>query len=78
MQDTIGSPMQYGYRTKLTPHFDGPPGSNSRKRRRDPWPHVFHEVPPIGFMMKGRGKTMDIEDCPIGTDAVREGMKAER
>ena len=21
--DTIGSPLQYGYRTKLTPHFDG-------------------------------------------------------
>lgn len=78
VQDTIGSPMQYGYRTKLTPHFDGPPGSNSRKRRRDPVPLVFDEVPPIGFMMKGRQKTMDIEDCPIGTDAVREGMKAER
>ena len=78
VQDTIGSPMQYGYRTKLTPHFDGPPGSNSRKRRRDPVPPVFDEVPPIGFMMKGRQKTMDIEDCPIGTDAVREGMKAER
>lgn len=78
VQDTIGSPMQYGYRTKLTPHFNGPPGSNSRKRRRDPVPHVFDEVPPIGFMMKGRQKTMDIEDCPIGTDAVREGMKAER
>ena len=78
VQDTIGSPVQYGYRTKLTPHFDGPPGSNSRKRRRDPVPLVFDEVPPIGFMMKGRQKTMDIEDCPIGTDAVREGMKAER
>ncbi|PTB71633.1 S-adenosyl-L-methionine-dependent methyltransferase [Trichoderma longibrachiatum ATCC 18648] len=24
--DTVGSPLQYGYRTKLTPHFDGPPG----------------------------------------------------
>lgn len=78
VQDTIGSPLQYGYRTKLTPHFDGPPGSNSRKRRRDPNPPVFDEVPPIGFMMKGRGKTMDIEDCPIGTNAVREGIKAER
>ena len=77
--DTIGSPMQYGYRTKLTPHFDGPPGSLSRKVRRDPSQQpVFEEVPPIGFMKKGTRKTIDIEDCPIGTDAVQEGLKKER
>ena len=77
--DTIGSPLQYGYRTKLTPHFDGPPGCMSRKARRDQSSKkVFECVPPIGFQMKGMRKTVDIEDCPIGTDAVREGMKAER
>ncbi|KAI9703766.1 MAG: tRNA(m5U54)methyltransferase [Candelina mexicana] len=76
---TIGSPLQYGYRTKLTPHFDGPPGSHSRKDRRDGVnKKVFEEVPPIGFMKKGIRKTIDIEDCPIGTDAVRLGMKRER
>jgi tRNA (uracil-5-)-methyltransferase len=68
--DTIGSPLQYGYRTKLTPHFDGPPGWKRQK--------VFESVPPIGFMKKGMRKTIDIEDCPIGTDSVREGMKRER
>ncbi|KAF2164856.1 hypothetical protein M409DRAFT_24761 [Zasmidium cellare ATCC 36951] len=74
--DTIGSPLQYGYRTKLTPHFDGPPGGRRDKRHgiKVTWP----EVPPIGFMLKGTRKTMDIEDCPIGTDAVRIGMKKER
>ncbi|KAH0545557.1 hypothetical protein FGG08_000388 [Glutinoglossum americanum] len=71
ISDTIGSPLQYGYRTKLTPHFDGPPGW---KRHKKP----FESVPPIGFMKKGMRKTIDIEDCPIGTDAVREGMKKER
>ncbi|QIW99264.1 hypothetical protein AMS68_004782 [Peltaster fructicola] len=35
-------------------------------------------VPPIGFMKKGTRRTMDIEDCPIGTQAVRDGMKRER
>ncbi|KAI5240607.1 S-adenosyl-L-methionine-dependent methyltransferase [Aureobasidium subglaciale] len=74
--DTIGSPLQYGYRTKLTPHFDGPPGG--RRDRRQGVKAVFPEVPPIGFMLKGTRKTMDIEDCPIGTDAVRMGMKSER
>ena len=74
--ETIGSPLQYGYRTKLTPHFDGPPGGRRDKRhgQKVTWP----EVPPIGFMKKGTRKTMDIEDCPIGTEAVRMGMKSER
>ncbi|KAI0448502.1 uracil-5--methyltransferase [Xylaria acuta] len=72
IQDTIGSPLQYGYRTKLTPHFDGPPGSRRKNAA------VFTERPDIGFMLKGKRATMDIEDCPIGTDAVRAGMKAER
>ena len=78
--ETIGSPLQYGYRTKLTPHFDGPPGSMTRKTKRsDPWErNRFEEIPPIGFQLKGTRKTIDIEDCPIGTDAVRDGMRTER
>ncbi|KAL1303603.1 hypothetical protein AAFC00_006967 [Neodothiora populina] len=74
--DTMGSPLQYSYRTKLTPHFDGPPGG--RRDRRHGVRAVFTETPPIGFMLKGTRKTMDIEDCPIGTDAVRMGMRKER
>ena len=79
VSETIGSPLQYGYRTKLTPHFDGPPGSMTRKAKRDPSERKgFETVPPIGFNLKGTRKIIDIEDCPIGTDAVREGMKRER
>ena len=74
--ETIGSPLQYGYRTKLTPHFDGPQGG--RRDRRKGNKVEWKEVPPIGFMKKGTRKTMDIEDCPIGTDAVRMGLKKER
>ncbi|KAG0651595.1 tRNA (uracil(54)-C(5))-methyltransferase [Hyphodiscus hymeniophilus] len=71
IEETIGSPLQYGYRTKLTPHFDGPPGPRRAEKH-------FEKVPDIGFMEKGRRITLDIEDCPIGTDAVRMGMKLER
>lgn len=74
--ETIGSPLQYGYRTKLTPHFDGPPGG--RRDRRHGSRAYFEHVPEIGFMLKGTRKTLDIEDCPIGTQAVRDGMKKER
>ncbi|MCJ1258105.1 tRNA(m5U54)methyltransferase [Lignoscripta atroalba] len=77
--ETIGSPLQYSYRTKLTPHFDGPPGSQHRRGNRDGQDRKgFEQVPPIGFMLKGTRKIIDIEDCPIGTDAVRIGMKSER
>ncbi|KAM0246602.1 hypothetical protein ACHAQJ_010163 [Trichoderma viride] len=75
--DTIGSPLQYGYRTKLTPHFDGPPGSRPNRRNKGPKAQ-FESCPDIGFMRKGQRKVMDIEDCPIGTDVVRLGMKRER
>ncbi|MCJ1462884.1 tRNA(m5U54)methyltransferase [Pseudocyphellaria aurata] len=77
--ETIGSPLQYGYRTKLTPHFDGPPGSLNRKAglngaKRE----QFDQVPPIGFNLKGTRKIVDIEDCPLGTEAVRSGLTRER
>ena len=45
--DTIGSPLQYDYRTKLTPHFDGPRelatagGITTSPRRHSP------SVPPL-------------------------------
>lgn len=70
--DTMGSPLQYGYRTKLTPHFDGPPGGTRKVKK------PFEAMPPVGFTPKGSKKVLDIEDCPIGTDAVRLGLKRER
>lgn len=77
IHDTIGSPLQYGYRTKLTPHFDGPPGYRPSKRGKNP-ATPFPSCPDIGFMQKGRRKVLDIEDCPIGTEAVRLGNARER
>lgn len=74
--DTIGSPLQYGYRTKLTPHFDGPPGG--RRAGRQGQKAKFEHVPEIGFMKKGTRKTLDIEECPIGTEAVQMGLRRER
>ena len=73
---THPSPLQYGYRTKLTPHFDGPPGM--RKKNKKGERPSFEDVPPIGFTAKNRRKILDIEDCPIGTDAIRLGMNQER
>lgn len=76
---TMGSPLQYGYRTKLTPHFDAPPGNGFKRKGRGrddrkPW----DRMPEIGFSQQTARRTLDIEDCPIGTDAVRRGMARER
>jgi len=71
--DTIGSPLQYSYRTKLTPHFDGPP-NQTRRGPKVP----FTERPAIGFTPKATRKVLDIEDCPIATHAVRKGLQDER
>lgn len=77
IQDTIGSPLQYGYRTKLTPHFDGPPGFRPSKGKKNPGT-PFEKCPDIGFMFKGRRAVIDIEECPIGTEALNLGMTRER
>ncbi|KAL4919775.1 S-adenosyl-L-methionine-dependent methyltransferase [Aspergillus aurantiobrunneus] len=64
--DTFPSPQQYGYRTKLTPHFPAP------GKDKEP------QVPPIGFTFKNQRRHLDIEDCPLGTDIIRQGFKSER
>jgi len=78
VEDTIPSPMEYGYRTKLTPHFDGPKNGPTKSQKRNGARASFESVPEIGFMKKGTRKTLDIEDCPIGTEAVRGGLRSER
>ncbi|KAK0747479.1 S-adenosyl-L-methionine-dependent methyltransferase [Apiosordaria backusii] len=71
--DTIGSPLQYNYRTKLTPHFDGPRNNPRRGPKK-----FLESCPPVGFTPKSARKVMDIEDCPIATPAVRKGLTDER
>ena len=71
--DTMGSPLQSGYRTKLTPHFSKPKAPKQQSERED-----SPEPLAIGFMRKGRRKVLDIEDCPLGTDIVRRGLQHER
>ncbi|RDB19521.1 tRNA (uracil(54)-C(5))-methyltransferase [Hypsizygus marmoreus] len=70
ISSTIGSPLQYGYRTKLTPHFEAPPKGVRKNKTvieegRPEWLH-------IGFNRIGTSKTMDIEDCPIATSVINE------
>ncbi|KAH9992499.1 S-adenosyl-L-methionine-dependent methyltransferase [Russula compacta] len=71
IQSTIPSPLQYGYRTKITPHFDPPPkklqkqGSSLSEEEKPSWLKV-------GFNQIGRRVVMDIEECPIATPVLND------
>lgn len=57
----LGSPKQYGYRSKITPHFERP-----RQGEKD-----F----PIGFLAAGASRRIvDIPACPIATDAINAAL----
>ena len=56
----IASPKQWGYRSKITPHF---------KRPRD------GKIGDIGFLLAGqRSHLVDVECCPIAMDEINEAL----
>ena len=60
----IASPRQYGYRSKITPHFASP-----GKER----------APPIGFLRQGtRFDLVDVPRCLIATEAINERLSFVR
>lgn len=81
--DTIGSPEQYGYRTKITPHFD-----LLKKAKGE---GIEKERPPLGFNQRGRptwrketlelgghAPILDIESCSLATKILNIGLTNER
>ncbi|HEX2853247.1 MAG TPA: class I SAM-dependent RNA methyltransferase [Opitutaceae bacterium] len=61
----ISSPKEFGYRSKITPHFNPP---------RDP-----SIPPPIGFLRQGtRFDIVDVPHCPIATDGINQRLTAVR
>ena len=64
VEEVIGSPSEYNYRTKLTPHFQKP---------RD------GKIQAIGFLRNGqRQRLVDVANCPIATDAINEALPGAR
>jgi tRNA/tmRNA/rRNA uracil-C5-methylase (TrmA/RlmC/RlmD family) len=61
----VASPREYGYRSKITPHFNPP---------REPGAPF-----PIGFLRQGtRFDLVDVPRCPIATDAINEKLPEVR
>jgi len=62
VEPVIGSPREFGYRSKLTPHFAAP-------RSGSLTPADF----PIGFLRQGtRFELVDVPRCEIATEAINE------
>lgn len=60
----IGSPKEFGYRSKITPHFNPPRHDGSM---------------PIGFLRQGtRFDILDVTHCPIATDAINDRLTSAR
>ena len=58
------SPRKYGYRSKLTPHYERARASEKRK---------------VGFLRHGSRKVLiDVPQCPIATDAINDALPAAR
>ncbi|KAJ7078227.1 tRNA methyltransferase [Mycena crocata] len=79
IEGTIGSPLQYNYRTKITPHFEAPTKAQHHDKKNanlaeNEKPDWFK----IGFNLVGTHKVMDIEDCPIATPIIRETLPTVR
>jgi 23S rRNA (uracil1939-C5)-methyltransferase/tRNA (uracil-5-)-methyltransferase len=60
----LGSPRQFGYRSKITPHHDYPrPGRPL----------------PIGFLRVGRRhEVVDVPSCPLATDGINQRLPSFR
>ena len=60
----VPSPKPYGYRSKLTPHYQG--GKNNKELT-------------VGFLKQGSRKMLvDVPQCPIATDPINEALPRAR
>lgn len=65
---TAPSPLQYRYRTKITPHFEAPRKGPRRQKHKENTPAASEPLPegttvPIGFNKAGTRDVLDIEVC---------------
>ena len=85
----IGSPREYGYRSKITPHFNPPRRSESTKVEGPSAKEVGNPggasdgraqpAFPIGFLRQGtRFDLLDVPHCPIATDAINAKLPEVR
>lgn len=63
VNEIVGSDQLFGYRSKLTPHYD--------------IPRAYKELK-IGFQKRNTKALVDVEDCIIASDNIRTSYQAKR
>jgi len=75
----IGSPREYGYRSKLTPHFARPKAGQDDGEIRPEEALAPRHVGAIGFLRTGtRSQLVDVPRCEIATEAVNATLAEVR
>lgn len=69
LKPTLGTDEIYGYRSKLTPHYDAP---YRNKETGD------FQMASIGFQQICSRSIIDVEECPIATPSINAKMKETR
>jgi tRNA/tmRNA/rRNA uracil-C5-methylase (TrmA/RlmC/RlmD family) len=74
----IGSPREFGYRSKITPHFQAGRGGPLGRPPEDGAPSG-RALPPIGFLKQGsRFELVDVPQCPIATPEINAKLPEVR
>jgi 23S rRNA (uracil1939-C5)-methyltransferase/tRNA (uracil-5-)-methyltransferase len=85
----IGSPREFGYRSKITPHFAAPRRGREGQSAEGKVPGIGAPVPsplplrpllpPIGFLKQGtRFELVDVPQCPIATPEINAKLTEVR
>lgn len=69
---TIGTPEFWGYRSKLTPHYQAPEKRRRKSRGQPESTAVAQNIKAIGFQRQTNRSIIDVAQCPIATQAVND------
>jgi tRNA/tmRNA/rRNA uracil-C5-methylase (TrmA/RlmC/RlmD family) len=80
---TVPSPRDYGYRSKITPHFAAPRrewrGAPDQRAAGESGEQAEGSLPPIGFLKQGsRFDLVDVPACPIATPEINAKLTEVR
>jgi len=75
---TLGTDEVFGYRSKITPHYDAPIKKKGRKNKDGSYKGIPCEIGPIGFKEKASHRLVDVPYCHIATPAINEALARVR
>ena len=88
IQPAMGTEHAYHYRSKITPHYQAPPGQRSRRRqrqraqeRKEVYAESNEPLPSlqvIGFQRSTVRSIVDVPSCPIATEPLNVAYQNKR